>query len=40
MDTGAWQATVYEVSRVGHDLVIKQQQDIICCPSETQNLKG
>ena len=39
MDTGAWQATVYEVSRVGHDLVIKQQ-DIICCPSETQNLKG
>ena len=41
MDRGAWQATVYGVSRVGHDLVTKQQQqDIICCPSEIQNLKG
>ena len=30
MDRGAWQATVHGVSRVGHNLVIKERErDII-----------
>ena len=28
MDRGAWQATVHGVSRVGHDLVTKQQSSL------------
>ena len=29
MDRGVWQATVHGVTTVGHDLVTKQQMDIL-----------
>ena len=29
MDRGAWQATIHGAARVGHDLVTKQQQQVL-----------
>ena len=29
MDRGAWQATVHGVSRVGHNLATKRQQNVL-----------
>ena len=31
MDRGAWQATVYRVTRVGHNLVTKERERLISC---------
>ena len=30
MDLETWQATVYRVARVGHNLETKQQQHLVC----------
>ena len=37
MDRGAWQATVHGVTRVGHDLITKQQQIYICTRKKETN---
>ena len=39
MDRGAWQAIVPGVTRVGHDLVTKQQQQCYCFTIPLQGQK-
>ena len=39
MDRGIWQATVYGVTRVGHDLVTKPPKHVIKDMKHIKNLK-